>query len=241
MIFHQLKLSTHIWSNSMAKVRCVNPSHRDDTPSMEVYAEGAYCFSCGYSTHDVTGDYTPKPKTDIGAEIEYIKSLPKRGFRGLEFHFDKEGFYILWPDLAFYKKRIFEGTNRYVGPTGHRPPPFKIPGTDTKNLILVEGEINALSLSVSVGNLYTIASYGAASNYSICIPLCLIYHSIFVIVDKDIAGVDSGIKLKNQLLKWGKTVHLIATERDVNQILQYGDKKAVREFWDNQVGLPREM
>lgn len=33
--------------------RCVNPSHDDRKPSMKVYHDGAYCFSCGASAPSV--------------------------------------------------------------------------------------------------------------------------------------------------------------------------------------------
>ncbi len=42
-----------IWLNTMAKIRCLNPLHKDSNPSMEVYADGAFCFVCNYSTNSV--------------------------------------------------------------------------------------------------------------------------------------------------------------------------------------------
>jgi putative DNA primase/helicase len=31
------------------KIKCLNPKHNDSTPSMHIYKDHAYCFTCGYS------------------------------------------------------------------------------------------------------------------------------------------------------------------------------------------------
>ncbi|GAC1499954.1 MAG: hypothetical protein NVS1B10_03180 [Candidatus Saccharimonadales bacterium] len=208
---------------------------------MEVYENSAYCFSCGYYTKDVDVPYEPKPKTDIGAEIEYIRTLPTREIRGLQLHYDYEGFYILWPDLSFYKKRLNQGRIRYLGPSGHRTPLFKIQGRDPKTLLMVEGELNALSLSLSIGDLYTIVSPGASTNIMNYMPYYCTFDSIYAIVDKDVSGVVNGLKLKEELINRKKRVVLEATDKDYNQILQEEGTEGVKEIFDRRLGLPREL
>ena len=42
----QLKLGKRIKVGQ--KIKCINPDHNDENPSMHIYEDHAYCFSCGY-------------------------------------------------------------------------------------------------------------------------------------------------------------------------------------------------
>lgn len=212
----------------MSKVRCLNPKHTDDTPSMEVYEDGAYCFSCGFSTNERSENFERKPKENIQEALEYIDGLTVRQIRGIPLPSDEQGFYILWPNRDYYKKRLFEGKSRYLGPSGHRPPPFIIPGKNPDTAVVVEGELNALSLHTAIGDLYTIVSPGAASNFTNNTSIYVRYTTVYVIVDKDVAGVIAGLKLKEELLKLKKRVQLVAKEKDYNQTLQDSGVEGLR-------------
>ncbi len=225
------------------KVKCLNPLHTDDTPSMEVYPEGtAYCFSCGYylADHDLPSVPT-KPKADIHKEMEHISGLTLRQIRGLYLPADEQGYYIVWPDRGYYKKRLLDGKTRYIGPAGHRAPLFVIPGKSKETLVVIEGEINALSMSYAIGDIYTIVSPGSCNEMTKCITYCLDYSIVYVIVDKDVAGVINGLKLKDELISRKKRVQIIAKETDYNQTLQDKGSSGLKETVYRDLGLSREL
>lgn len=222
------------------KILC--PAHNDTNPSLHVYEDRAYCFTCGYSC---PSDSIATPEelellrrepTDIPEMVSYIESLPKVDVRGLKLHADSKGYFILWPDKSFYKQRLFEGKTRYIGPRGKRPPVLRL-GIG-KNCIVVEGEINALSLHEILLKNHVILSPGSATELPKMVNQLLTFDSIVVIVDKDIPGVAWGSQLKSELLKYKKRVQLVATEKDLNQTLQEGGKEAVSNWFKENVVLP---
>lgn len=227
------------------KIHCTNPDHDDRNESMQVYDDGGFCFACGYLDRSQSDTNAPvREKEDIGAKIEYITSQPRVQIRGLTLHSDSHGYYILWPERNFYKKRLIGGTpSRYLGPSGIRPPLFKIHG-DGKAMAIVEGEINALSLAAGEFK-GCIVSPGSASNminflqeYLNMSYSCAIVN---IIVDKDAAGVAAGIELKRELLKKGKRVQLIACEKDLNQLLQDEGKEGVRKWVEENLEMQKGL
>lgn len=224
------------------KISCVNPDHDDKEPSMEVYEDRAYCFSCGYSvpSEEVVDALDLKKlrreKTDIQAVLNYVEELPLRPVRGLVLPFDGRGYFIVWPDNSFYKKRMLEGNNRYIGPSGHKPPLYVFERSKT-DLVIVEGELNALSLAKSKVTTATIASPGSAVELNKHLNKYLTYQNIVIIVDKDAAGVSNGLELKNTLMSNKKKVSLVACEKDINQILQDSGHEGVREWYKKEVGV----
>jgi DNA primase len=44
----QVALNRILSANGSGKIRCVAPDHRDDAPSMHVYEDHVYCFSCSF-------------------------------------------------------------------------------------------------------------------------------------------------------------------------------------------------
>lgn len=227
------------------KVLC--PAHKDTNPSLHLYEEWAHCYTCGYHVR-IEEIATPeqilsmqKEPTDIGAELEYISSLPLKEIRGLALPADDRGYYIVWPDGHFYKKRMFNDTPRYVAPRGH-PLPLFVYSVHPRNLVIVEGELNAMSLHEACVTDATIASPGGVAvprkNRQLkYLDKFLTFDQIIVIVDKDVAGVCWGVKVKEELLKRGKRVQLIALEKDFNQQLQDGGIEEIRKTWKSQVDL----
>lgn len=139
--------------------------------------------------------------------------------RALSFHADSEGYYILWPDKSYYKYRTFNGSTRYLGPSGHKPPIFIYPGRK-EHLILVEGEINCMSLKQAYyTNEISIGSFGGINNCYNYIDTYSLYSTIHVIVDRDSPGVVNGLNLKEILINKGKRVQLVALPKDFNDVL----------------------
>ncbi len=227
-------------NDSRMKIRCTNPNHKDETPSMSVYADGAYCFSCGYSTNSIKDpEYESKPKENLEGSIAYIQSLPTKSIRGLSLPSDDQGYYILWPDRSYYKKRLFEGKSRYIGPRGFRAPLLKL-GQPSDRVCIVEGELNALSIGLVYNG--TILSPGAASNFMNYRDEYLTTKGDFtIVVDKDIPGVVAGLKLKEFLLKNKRLVSLVAKKTDYNQILQDEGQETLLKTVLEDMGLSTQV
>lgn len=220
------------------KVNCTNPHHTDTNPSMHVYDDRAYCFSCGFSvpSEEVVSlnelNRIKKEPEDVNSTLHYIRQCPIRSIRGLEFHYDSTGYFILWPaGVDFYKKRLFKGDTRYIGPRGRRAPLFEIPGNSKTCCIVVEGEVNALSLSLALGNMYPIFSPGSANEFLYHTNKYLTFDQVCCILDKDKPGVIAGLKTKTELRNRGKKVHLVACEKDCNQILQDEGIKGLQDWF----------
>lgn len=206
---------------------------------MEIYETWSHCFSCGFRvlTKEIEGyeenQELKKEPEDVQEKIRYISQLPRAAFRGLSLPTDNYGFYVVWPNCSFYKCRLHSGTLRYVGPRGHKAPLFVLESS-TNILVVVEGELNALSLKETGKNYGTIASPGSATelirHLNTYLTLSSKSSTVFIVVDKDIPGVKNGLKLKEELLKRGKRVKLIAVEQDLNEILQEKGIKGVEEW-----------
>ena len=217
------------------------PAHKDTNPSLHVYPDHTYCYVCGYrgKPEEILSqseflNLRAEP-TDIPEMVEYINGLPKTNIRGLYLPTDNTGFYILWPDNKFYKKRVFTGKNRYIGPRGHKVPPLILKG-HSKNLVIVEGELNALSLK-QVGVAATIISPGSATELTKHLPKYLTFDNISIIVDKDIPGVVWGLQLKDELIKHNKRIELITLETDYNETLQKEGEAGLFKKYKKDVGL----
>lgn len=216
------------------------PFHNDTRPSMVVYGEWCHCFVCGAHVPSKEINLprsminTPKPEpTNIVKRMEYIQALPKKRIRGFDLHEDRNGYYITWPDKSFYKRRNYFGKSRYTAPSGVKPPLFVYPG-DSTSLILVEGELNAMSLYYSLEGGHKVASVGPASDFMRHIRYLLQFNSITIIADKDAPGIVFGCALKDRLLSSRIRVKLILCTKDLNQILQEEGEEGVRSWFEKE-------
>lgn len=216
----------------MGKILC--PVHNDHEPSMHIYGKYAYCFVChanmlASELNIPEGRTIPKPEpTNIEERLKYIRTLPTKIIRGLQLPYDNSGYYITWNNAAYYKRRNFEGRTRYIAPSGVKPPLFVCPGTET-HLLVVEGELNALSLFESSYGEYKICSPGPASDFMRHIKYYLGYSKITIIADHDAPGIVFGCQLKELLHKANKQCTLVLMTEDFNRILQDKGEQAVRE------------
>lgn len=217
------------------KINCVNPNHIDEVPSMHVYPERAFCFSCGYSvpSEEVASPQElkslQKEPTDVQTVLKYIQNLPVARIRGLFFPFDSTGYYVVWPTNDFYKKRLASGKSRYIGPRGHKPPLYIYRDSPSK-LVITEGEINARTLYATRATTASVCSPGSATELLRHLISYLTYDQITIIVDKDIPGVVNGLKLKDKLISLGKTPKLIAMEKDLNQMYEEEGNEAIKTW-----------
>lgn len=210
------------------RIKC--PFHEEKTPSMVIYDDVGHCFGCGATaTLDKLGVKQENKNSyveDIEASLSRIKALPKVSIRGLSFHADSSYFYIVFPGIHFYKKRLIAGGSgpKYIGPAGHKKPLFRAvdrPENDT--LVIVEGELNALSLAACELPINVCSPGGSGDFYSKSMSKELTYYEkhtkILIVTDKDKAGAIAAIELKARLLgRVPAAIQLV--EKDFNDLLQ---------------------
>lgn len=219
------------------KILC--PNHEDTRPSMEVYENEnervGFCFVCHTRVVlDGPPSNNRRSPTNIRSALEYISTLPVERIRGFDLPVDSVGYYVLWPTRDFYKRRNFHDNPRYTSPRGVKAPLYEIKGK-TETLVIVEGELNALSLSVSTKTDDTIVSPGSVANFGACLKVAKEYKRIVLVVDHDPAGIVYGCALKLELLKLGKRVSLITCETDYNEMYcNLGPVAVQGHFWRNQ-------
>lgn len=190
---------------------------------------------------------------DLDEKMVYIRSLPTQPIRGLEFPFDNSGYYLVWPSGDYYKLRRWDSSsnsNKYHCPSGYSKPVYVIPAVKpTRNLLVVEGEINAMSISVLPVD-FDIVSPGGVGNFTDNtmiseLPKFKDYDTIIICVDDDLAGLQGALKLRHLLVKGEFSCEVVINlmEKDFNQLLvEYGEnfKEAVKKEFEN-LGLSTWM
>ncbi len=221
------------------KVTC--PRHEDTNPSCEVYETHGYCFSgCGSIPLSELGFEQPvvehKPKENVRATLEYIATLPTKLIRGLELPYDDKGYYIVWPNEFYYKLRHWDGKLKYKNPGGWSQPLFVANSTMTTTLVIIEGELNALSLATLKLPL-DIVSLGAASQFTpklLSKALTQAYQHVILVLDADPAGILATIKAKSYLLgKVPKITTILHPKPDFNDILTNEGYEKLKETFIN--------
>lgn len=177
---------------------------------------------------------------DIAKEFRYIESLPRRTIRGLQLPADDRGYFIAWPGGVYYKYRFHDakGGSKYLGPRGHKPPLFWVRKKGQKTLVIVEGEINGLSLGQAFPE-YDICSPGSASmfnsqNLSKHLTEFLKYDNILVVLDDDAAGIKGLIETKAFFLYKHPFVSFIRMSPDCNDVLSEQGPEFLRKKLQGQ-------
>jgi DNA primase len=214
--------------------------HKDTTPSMNVYKDHGFCFVCGkYAFPDelrgvdfAEAEREVEPE-DRDATFAYINRLPKIQLRGLEFPADEHGYYVCWPDRSYYKKRLNGGKARYIGAAGHQKPVFWANKVGSRALVIIEGEINALSVAKACPEL-DVMSPGGAGDFSAKRAKHYLrnvshYDIILVVVDNDKAGALACIELMGALSGYGKQARHHLMEPDANEVLVEQGKDKLRQ------------
>lgn len=212
--------------------------HNDATPSMHVYQNGGhvkgFCFVCHASVflndEEFEGKGVIKPKaepTNVIRVLEYIRRLPKKAIRGLDLPYDQTGYFIVWPNGEFYKRRTWGDKTRYIAPAGVKQPLFVYPGK-ADHLVIVEGEINAMSLHQVLYGEYRICSPGPASEFRRHIQFYKQFKKVTIVADHDAPGVVFGVELRDMLHKLHISSTLMTVLTDFNDTLQKHGEEAVR-------------
>lgn len=219
----------------VGKLHCLNPDHVEDTPSLAVYADGSgYCFGCqSYFRQVASPKVVPQvEKEDLVAKIGTISRLPLVKTRGLLFPHDKDGYYIVWPDKSYYKLRYWLPKGpKYKSPKGHQKPWFWASQRGSRTLALVEGEINAISLSRAVScDVVSPGSIGDFINGTMKDSLHMFrsYDTIYVCVDKDV-GVTNALKFKELVKPFCQDVAIVLLDQDFNEMLTTLEFKSFKQ------------
>lgn len=179
----------------------------------------------------------PAEPEDLEAAMSYIDSLPIKKIRGLSFPSDERSYFVRWPDGSFYKRRFFDpGSAKYIGAKGHKKPWFfasYVEGADT--CVLVEGEINALSIAKACPE-FTVISPGGCGDFSsknarkISLHSTILYSTILIIADRDAPGAEACIEMMSLLQGSGKRVVAHLMSPDANEVLiEQGETAVQRE------------
>lgn len=233
------------------KIKCTNPHHEDSTASMVQYPDGWHCFGCGYYVRDVAhqplSSLEPRYVEDITSKLEYIRTLPIVEFRGLSLPCDSFSAYVPYPNSSYYLQRLLtvgDGQSKYKGPAGHARPLLEHRPYRKEHLVVVEGELNALSI-VAASVRADVVSPGSAGELGKAKHLRIYqqYANILIVGDKDAPGAKACIELKAKLLSHTPHVRIKLMEPDANDILvQYG-KEALKTEIEKDLevlgGLPR--
>lgn len=224
----------------------------ESTPSLVIYDSHFHCFSC--SAHGPLSqlgmkqipEESKEPPENIDESLYRINNLELRKIRGLPFRSDADEYYIVWPYGKFYKARKHQGDAepRYRCPRGV-PKPLLVLYPGKRACIIVEGEINAISLAQVVDSAdgYTIVSPGSASEFASkkYLPEYASYSKIVVVADKDRAGAAAIIKLKPLLLKTTRDVTHVLVDKDFNDRLVQDGQEKLRAFVEENLGLPKRL
>lgn len=224
--------------------------HSERTPSVVVYPDHGWCFGCqqkiplpelGVSPEEAIREASYVE--NIQATLDYIDSLPKEKVRGFTLPVGPRGYYLVWPDKTYYKLRLKEEdvASKYRGPAGHKKPRFVAHKTgNLRHLILVEGELNALSLAALEPE-GDVVSPGAAGDFfskgrERDLQEYATYARVDLVVDDDGAGLQAAIECSAKLKQLGcQNVKAYFVKRDFNDVLQEG-KEALRKYCE-ELGL----
>lgn len=233
------------------KITCINPNHADSTPSMEIYSEGLYCFSCGfYRPHNGSLDGVKLPKVapvepeDLEPALRRIGGLKSDVIRGLLLPADERGYYIVWPGGTFYKYRLFKGEPRFLAPRGHKQPLLHL-RNDNKDaaLVIIEGELNALCID-QLNDLYgagaQVLSPGSASSFisseAQILEIAKTYSRVLIWTDLDPAGIKALWHIYPKLVRLGIEVLEHTSTEDANDILVKRGPGGLRQYIMNVLG-----
>lgn len=241
-------------SRLLKKVLC--PFHNDTTtPNCAIYDDYHYnCYACGanglikncklgiykYFIECLDGAAV-RPALDLENAYEEarrkynaISLLPTKEIRGIKaLPYDQKYFYILYPDCCYYVGRLLPGVNssyKYLCPSGIPRPSFTLRGQTKDTLIIVEGELNALSIHQVLPEI-TVTSPGSGPNLRRVLPFYQDYDNILVIADDDPAGRRGSLELVSQIGFDKVKVKLMPKSMDANDILvNYGQDRLKEEI-----------
>lgn len=240
----------------------------DSSDAFTIYDDGAYCFSCQYSTKKVNNMNDLEPVADNKDqltldEIHELNSfaITSRGIsKQVVDHFgikmavnpDGSGGSHFYPYTNKYDGKVIAWKERKL------PKSFIVHGNFTnielfgqavanggKTLVITEGELDACAVAQSFldkyNRIFPVVSIPSASGCKIVLEQrewIRKFESVILFFDKDEAG-SSAIQKVAKIIGAGKVKVAKLLEKDpCEQLLKHGSKSLLQSYWDAETWSP---
>ena len=240
----------------------------DSSDAFTIYDDGAYCFSCQYSTKKVNNMNDLEPVADNKDqltldEIHELNSfaITSRGISkqvvdhfGIKMAVNPDGsggshFYpytnkhdgkvIAWKERKLPKSFIVHGNFTNIELFGQAV------ANGGKTLVITEGELDACAVAQSFldkyNRIFPVVSIPSASGCKIVLEQrewIRKFESVILFFDKDEAG-SSAIQKVAKIIGAGKVKVAKLLEKDpCEQLLKHGSKSLLQSYWDAETWSP---
>lgn len=237
----------------------------DSSDAFTIYDDGAYCFSCNYSTNKVNNNNNIdiESQTNMLDEINELNSFPitSRGISktvvdhfGIKMSVNPDGS----PGSHFYPY-----TNKYDGKViawkeRKLPKDFVIHGNFTnielfgqaaisggKTLVITEGELDACAVAQAFldkyNKIYPVVSIPSASGCKVLLEQrdwVQRFETVVLFFDNDEAG-NAAMDKAAKIIGAGKVKIAKITEKDpCDQLLKHGSDSLIQSYWSAQTWSP---
>jgi hypothetical protein len=228
------------------RIHC--PYHKERTPSCVLYVDHYVCYGCGArgalsDLGEAPAEVAAPEPENLARSLAHIEALPLREVRGLLLPSDERSYYIVWPERNYYKRRFLTSHgSKYVGAAGHKKPWFWV-RREGAACVVIEGEINALSIAEACPDL-AVVSPGGAGDFSSKtakreLQSLVHFSTILIIADADAPGAKAVIDLYGELAGRVPTKTLLMPT-DANEVLQHSGKEALRQEIERAMGSALE-
>ena len=240
----------------------------DSSDAFTIYDDGAYCFSCQYSTKKVNNMNDLEPVADNKDQLTLDEIHELNSFaitsRGISKQVvDHFGIKMAVNPDGSGGSHFYPYTNRYDGKViawkeRKLPKSFIVHGNFTnielfgqavanggKTLVITEGELDACAVAQSFldkyNRIFPVVSIPSASGCKIVLEQrewIRKFESVILFFDKDEAG-SNAIQKVAKIIGAGKVKVAKLLEKDpCEQLLKHGSKSLLQSYWDAETWSP---
>ena len=240
----------------------------DSSDAFTIYEDGAYCFSCQYSTKKVNNmnDLEPVAKPNSNTTLDEIHELNSFAItsRGISKQVvDHFGIKMAVNPDGSGGSHFYPYTNKYDGKViafkeRKLPKSFLAHGNFTnielfgqavsnggKTLVITEGELDACAVAQSFldkyNRIFPVVSIPSASGCKVVLEQrewIRKFESVILFFDKDEAG-QAAVQKVAKIIGAGKVKVAKLLEKDpCEQLLKHGSKSLLQSYWDAETWSP---
>ena len=240
----------------------------DSSDAFTIYEDGAYCFSCQYSTKKVNNmnDLEPVVKPNNNTTLDEIHELNSFAItsRGISKQVvDHFGIKMAVNPDGSGGSHFYPYTNKYDGKViaykeRKLPKSFVTHGNFTnielfgqavsnggKTLVITEGELDACAVAQSFldkyNKIFPVVSIPSASGCKVVLEQrewIRKFESVILFFDKDEAG-QAAVQKVAKIIGAGKVKVAKLLEKDpCEQLLKHGSKSLLQSYWDAETWSP---
>ena len=240
----------------------------DSSDAFTIYEDGAYCFSCQYSTKKVNNmnDLEPVAKPNSNTTLDEIHELNSFAItsRGISKQVvDHFGIKMAVNPDGSGGSHFYPYTNKYDGKViaykeRKLPKSFVTHGNFTnielfgqavsnggKTLVITEGELDACAVAQSFldkyNKIFPVVSIPSASGCKVVLEQrewIRKFESVILFFDKDEAG-QAAVQKVAKIIGAGKVKVAKLLEKDpCEQLLKHGSKSLLQSYWDAETWSP---